>query len=122
MDPVIAHNPGSLLQLVERSNFVGLWRLDTRDRKLHWSPQLARLHGVPPGYAPAFQDALSHYAPEHRGELAKRVRACAERGEPFDIEVQVQSPQGRRTWVRCVGQPLRDGSGANRDGNVDAML
>lgn len=111
MDPVIARNPGSLLQLVESSAFLGFWRLQSREQRLHWSPQLARLHGAPAGYVPAFDEALSHFAEEHRGELAARMRACEERGENFDIEVQLQSLQGRRTWVRCVGQPLRDEQG-----------
>lgn len=112
MDPVTAHNPGSLLQLVESSTFLGFWRLDARQCHLHWSPQLARLHGAPPGYVPAFDEALSHFAPEHRAELAARMRDCQAHGTRFDIEVQLQSLQGRRTWVRCVGQPFRDAQGA----------
>lgn len=112
MDSVIAHNPGSLLQLVERSSFVGFWRRDARDGRVYWSPQLARLHGAPPGYAPAFEQAFEHYVDEHRIELMSRVRTCEEHGTCFDIEVQLQSMQGRRIWVRCVGQPLRDEAGA----------
>src|SRR5205085_6471936 len=112
MDPVIAQNPGSLLQLVERSAFVGFWRLDTRHRTLYWSQQMARLHGAPPGYTPAFDEAMTHYVDEHRRDVEARVRACLERGEPFDVEVQLESLQGRRIWVRCVGQALRDELGA----------
>ena len=112
MDPVTAHDPASLLELAERSAFVGFWRLDTRHHTLYWSQQMARLHGAPPGYSPSFDNALSHYVEEDRAELAARVRTCQERGEPFDIEVQLRSLQGRRTWVRCVGQPLRDAQGA----------
>jgi diguanylate cyclase (GGDEF)-like protein/PAS domain S-box-containing protein len=112
MDPVIAHNAGKLLELVERSAFVGFWRLDARNGTLTWSEQLARLHGAPPGYVPTFEQALQHYVPQHRAELAARVRACQEQGVSFDVEVQIESMQGRRTWVRCVGQPLRDEAGA----------
>jgi diguanylate cyclase (GGDEF)-like protein/PAS domain S-box-containing protein len=112
MDPVTAPDAGSLLELAERSAFVGFWRLDTRHHTLYWSQQMARLHGAPPGYTPSFDNVLSHYVDEHRAELQARVRACEEHGEPFDIEVQLQSLQGRRTWVRCVGQPLRDAQGA----------
>ena len=111
MDPVTAHDPGSLLQLVERSAFIGFWRRDARHRKLYWSPQMARMHGATPGATPDFDDAFADYAEEHRAELAACVRACEEQGEPFDLEVQLQSPQGRRTWVRCVGQPWRDAQG-----------
>jgi diguanylate cyclase (GGDEF)-like protein/PAS domain S-box-containing protein len=111
MDSVISQNAGNLLQLVERSAFVGFWRLDSRRGQVYWSDQLARLHGAPPGYTPTFENALGHYAEEHRAELQARVRACEEQGEPFDIEVQVELMQGRRVWVRCVGQPVRDADG-----------
>ncbi|MEJ8840428.1 sensor domain-containing protein [Ramlibacter sp. AN1133] len=112
MDSVIAHNAGQLLELVERSVFLGFWRLDAREGRLYWSEQLARLHGAPAGYMPTFDNAMSHYAEEHRGELQARILACQEQGTPFDLEVQLHTMQGRRIWVRCVGQPLRDEHGA----------
>lgn len=112
MDPVLASGAANLLRLVERSAFVGFWRLDARAAHVYWSEQLARLHGAAPGYAPTYEQALAHFAPEHRAELAARMEACGQQGTPFDVEVQVDSVQGRRIWVRCVGQPLRDASGA----------
>jgi diguanylate cyclase (GGDEF)-like protein/PAS domain S-box-containing protein len=111
MDSVIAQNAGDLLQLVERSAFVGFWRLDARQGHLYWSEQLARLHGAAPGFTPVFEDALGHFPDEHRAEVAARLRACQEQGTPFDIEVQLRTMQDRRVWVRCVGQPLRDEAG-----------
>jgi diguanylate cyclase (GGDEF)-like protein/PAS domain S-box-containing protein len=111
MDPVTAAN-ADLLQLVERSAFIGFWRLDAKHGRVYWSEQLARLHGAPPGYTPTFDNALGHYAEEHRAELEARMRACQEEGIPFDIEVQLHSMQGRRIWVRCVGQPFTDADGA----------
>lgn len=112
MDPLIAHNAGELLQLVERSAFVGFWRLDAHAGRLSWSDQLARMHGAPRGYAPAFDEALAHYVEEHRPELEARLRACREQGTRFDIEVQLRTLQARRVWVRCVGEPLHAPDGA----------
>ncbi|MCC2674250.1 MAG: hypothetical protein K0R58_1197, partial [Ramlibacter sp.] len=124
MDSVTTDNHAArLLQLVERSAFIGFWRLDAQQGSLYWSEQLARLHGAPPGYTPAFDNALGHYAEEHRAELESRMRACREQGVPFDVEVQLHSMQGRRVWVRCVGQPLRaaDGSLAGAEGLVQEI-
>ncbi|NML45235.1 EAL domain-containing protein [Ramlibacter sp. G-1-2-2] len=112
MDPAISNNASDLLQLVERSAFIGFWRLDARQGQLHWSEQLARMHGAPPGYTPTFENSLDHYAREHRAELEAAVRRCEQDGTPFDVEVQIDSIEGRRTWVRCVGQAWRDGNGA----------
>jgi diguanylate cyclase (GGDEF)-like protein/PAS domain S-box-containing protein len=123
MDSVIAQNAGQLLQLVERSAFVGFWRLDASKGQLYWSDQLARLHGVPPGYVPTFDNAMGQYAEEHRVELASRLQACQQQGIPFDIEVQLHSMEGRRIWVRCIGQPLlgEDGSIAGAEGLVQEI-
>jgi diguanylate cyclase (GGDEF)-like protein/PAS domain S-box-containing protein len=120
---VTASNADHLLKLVERSAFIGFWRLDAKQGHLYWSEQLARLHGAPPGYTPTFENALGHYAEEHRAELEARMRACQEQGIPFDIEVQLNSLQGRRIWVRCVGQPLAaaDGSLAGAEGLVQEI-
>jgi diguanylate cyclase (GGDEF)-like protein/PAS domain S-box-containing protein len=111
MDSVIAADARNLLQLVERTAFVGFWRLDAKLGRIYWSDQLARLHGAPPGYAPTYANALDHFVKEHRAELDARVRACQADGKPFDIEVQIDTLQGRRLWVRCVGQPLADEAG-----------
>ena len=112
MNPVIASGAVELLQLVEHSAFIGFWRREARSGRLYWSAQLAALHGAPPGYAPGYDQALDHYAREHRAQLAVALRACEVAGTPFDLEVQVDTLQGRRIWVRCVGQALRDATGA----------
>ena len=108
MNSVIAHHASELLRLAERSAFVGFWRLDAQRGQLAWSDQLARLHGAEPGYQPSYENALAHFAQEHRSELDGRMRACREQGTPFDLEVQLRTLQGQLLWVRCVGQPLRD--------------
>lgn len=122
MEAAAASDPGNLLQLVERAAFIGFWRLDARGA-LAWSDQLARLHGAQPGYAPPPDDPLRHFAEEHRAGLAAHLQACREQGLAFDVEVQVQPLQGRRIWVRCVGQPLRaaDGSIAGAEGLVQEI-
>lgn len=111
MDFVNPAAAGNLLQLLERTAFVGVWRLDPRRGRVFWSDQLARMHGHAPGYAPPAANPFQHFAEAHQPELQARARACLEQGEPFDIEAQIDHAQGRRTWVRCVGQPVRDEAG-----------
>jgi diguanylate cyclase (GGDEF)-like protein/PAS domain S-box-containing protein len=101
-----------LFRLIERSVFVGAWRIDAALRRAVWSDQLAALHGLAPGYAPPEGEVLAHYAAEYRAELEECLRRCVEFGEPFDVEVQIETADARRAWVRCVGQPVRDAGGA----------
>ncbi len=102
----------SMLSLVERAAFVGLWALDLPSNELSWSDQLAAMHDAPAGYRPANENAFDGYAPEWRDKLRALVQACASAGEPFDEEMQIVTQKGRRAWVRSIGQAVRDGAGA----------
>ncbi len=101
----------TLLQLLERAAFVGIWTLDLARDRLDWSEQLAAIHEAPAGYTPARQDAFARYTPEWRDRIAQLVRDCAERGEPFDEEMQILTLGGRRVWVRSIGHAVRDAAG-----------
>jgi len=102
----------TLLKLLERTAFVGVWTLDLGRDCLEWSDQLAAIHEAPAGYTPARENAFAFYAPEWREQVKRLVQDCAERGEPFDEEMQIVTLQGRRAWVRSIGHAVRDPSGA----------
>ena len=105
------HQVQTLLKLLERTAFVGVWTLDLEQDQLEWSDQLAELHDAPPGYKPPREDAFGFYAPEWRDEVLGLVQACATVGEPFDQEMQIITLKGRRAWVRSIGQAVRDEAG-----------
>jgi diguanylate cyclase (GGDEF)-like protein/PAS domain S-box-containing protein len=107
-----SHRTHSLLKLLERTAFVGVWTLDLKSDRLEWSDQLAALHDAPPGYVPPREQAFDFYSPEWRGKIFQLVQACATRGEPFDEEMQIVTRSGRRAWIRTIGHPVRDAGGA----------
>jgi diguanylate cyclase (GGDEF)-like protein/PAS domain S-box-containing protein len=102
----------TLLKLLERTAFIGVWSLDLATDELAWSEQLAALHDAPRGYTPSRNDAFVHYAPEWRDAIRALVQACARDGTPFDEEMQIVTQKGRRAWVRTIGHAVRDESGA----------
>lgn len=112
MEPALSERAQSLLALAERTAAVGSWMLDARRQWLHWSDQLACMHGAQAGYAPPAHEAFRHIVEQDRPRLDALVHACAGEGTAFDVEVQILTLQGQRAWVRCVGQPVRDGAGA----------
>ncbi len=101
----------TLLKLLERAAFVGVWTLDLARDRLEWSEQLAAIHEALPGYTPPRSQAFSLYAPEWREQIEALVAACATTGEPFDEEMQILTLQGRRLWVRTIGHAVRDDAG-----------
>ena len=101
----------TVLKLLERTAFVGVWMLDLAQDRLEWSDQLAAIHDAPPGYTPAREQAFELYAPEWRDKMRALVDACASLGEMFDEEVQIVTLQGRQAWVRSIGHAVRDSDG-----------
>jgi diguanylate cyclase (GGDEF)-like protein/PAS domain S-box-containing protein len=101
----------TLLKLLERTAFVGVWTLDLEQDELEWSDQLAAIHDAPPGYKPPREDAFGFYAPEWRDKVLALVEACATTGEPFDEEMQIVTLKGRRAWVRSIGHAVRNEAG-----------
>ena len=100
-----------VVRMLERAASIGVWRLDLQPPRLAWSDQLAALHGAPAGYPPPADEPLSHYAPGCKASLEGLLQACATDGKPFDEEAQILLLDGRRAWVRSLGQPVRDESG-----------
>jgi len=106
----VAHQ-ARLLELAGRAARFGGWSVDLEDDTCTWSDVTAEIHGMPHGYSPTVDEGIGFYAPEYRDRIRERFTACAEHGQPYDEELQIIDADGRRRWVRTVGEPVRDGQG-----------
>lgn len=102
----------ALLSMASRLGRLGAWEVDLPSRQVTWSDELCVIHEVPPGYSPSFEDAVAFFAPEDRESVSAAFSACVHQGTPFDLELQVVTAAGRRLGVRCIGEAVRDRSGA----------
>ena len=91
---------------------LGGWRVELHSGQVHWSNEVARIHGEPQGFSPSLDQGLNYYADEHRALIRQRVVACIEQGMPFAEELQIITREGDRRWVRCVGRAVRNERGA----------
>ena len=98
------HASQALLDKTGRIAGIGGWALELATQKLVWSDQTCRIHDREPGHQPTLEEALDHYAPEARAEVAQAVQHCIDTGERFDFQFEVVTAQGRRIWVRSVGE------------------
>ncbi len=87
---------------------LGGWRVDLQSGQVHWSKEVARIHGEPAGFSPSLEQGLNYYADEHRALIRARVVACIDDGSPFAEELQIITRAGDRRWVRCVGRAVRN--------------
>lgn len=92
-----------LLNRVGEVAGVGGWEYELRSGQVVWTDQTSRIHGVEPGYQPELNKAIEFYAPEARLVIQDVLDRAARTGEGWDLELPLIRADGRRIWVRTVG-------------------
>ena len=100
-----------LLRIASEAARVGGWTIELPQRKLTWSDENCLIHDVPPGSTPTLEEGLDYFLPEYRDGVIRLVGACERDGTPYDFEAEKYTATGRRIWVRCCGEAVRDGAG-----------
>lgn len=90
---------------------IGGWVIDLKANRIDWSDEVAALHDMPPGYSPTVEEGMNMFVPESQPVMADALRACREEGTPYDLELEKVTANGRRFWVRAMGQAVRDQAG-----------
>ena len=107
-----AEQESTLLSLVSRRARLGGWRYNITSKQLFWTAITAEIHGVSSSVTPTVEDAINFYVPEHRDTIARAFNACIEAGAPFDEILEIISKNGKRVWVRAIGEAERGPDGA----------
>lgn len=101
-----------LLNTASSVGVLGGWELDFPSLELHWSDEVARIHGLRPGEPPPpLAGALSFYHEDDRDMVGNLVDAAIQEQASFDFEARVVRADGAVVWVRAVGQPVLDNQG-----------
>ncbi len=85
---------------------IGGWEFDIATGDLIWSDQTARIHGRPPGYKPTYEESFSYFPVEYHPYIQKEVDAAMAVCGTYDLELPLVRPDGRRVWVRLIGEVL----------------
>ncbi|NOU29467.1 MAG: response regulator [Polyangiaceae bacterium] len=101
----------ALLRIAVNAARIGGFRISLPSYQTHLSDEVRAIRDFPPGYWPTMEEAVEGYEPEYRPAIFAAVRACAERGTPYDLEVRLVTPKKRRLWVRLMGEPRRNAEG-----------
>jgi PAS domain S-box-containing protein len=101
-----------LLEIAGEVGRFGGWSVDVRNDAIHWSDEVARIHGLDPEVVRTVATGISYYVPEDRPRIAEAYERCVRDGTPFDQEVQlVRQSDGAVRWVNAIGRAERDGHG-----------
>lgn len=107
----------SLLEIASRIGRVGAWIVELPERSITLSEEIYEIFDAPRDFQPTVSNMLAFYTPEFRAIAQDAFDACVRDGSPFDLEMQVESTKGRRSWVRVLGEADRDA-----EGKVKAVL
>ncbi len=101
----------ALLHMAGETARFGGWSVDLRTDTCTWSDTVADIHGTPQGYSPPLEEGINFYAPGWREKISRVFTDCAQKGIPYDEEMEIITKQGKRVWVRTAGKPVRDNDG-----------
>jgi diguanylate cyclase (GGDEF)-like protein/PAS domain S-box-containing protein len=101
----------TLVQIAGRIAHLGGWIEDLGGDKVFWSDEVCDIHEVPHGTAPAAMDAASFVLPEWRPMCRQLFQACVRDGVPFDCEIQIETRNGTRKWIRLTAEAVYGAEG-----------
>jgi PAS domain S-box-containing protein len=85
---------------------VGGWEIDLEISELTWTDEVRRIHEVPMDYKPDLATAIDFYTPESQPVITASVNALIERGEPFDLSLEITTAKRNSRWIRAIGKGI----------------
>jgi len=91
---------------------VGSWQFDLNARKLSWSDELFRIHGLDPGLPPPqYEEFARLFTAESWERLRKTMEGAIETGKVAEVDLELVRPDGSKRWISTRGQAVRDTAG-----------
>ncbi len=97
-----------ILRMSGRLARLGSWTYEVAGKTMSWSDEAAAILDFPPDRPATLEDLTAASDDSARGRLGEALRRTLEDGVPFEAEVRLTTPRGRKVWVHSVGQPVRD--------------
>lgn len=102
----------ALLQEIGFMTQTGGWETDLFSRQTRWSKELLEIVGVQNDFTPTTEKIMDFFAPEFKPVIRHKVREALASGHGWDEELKIITAGQQEVWVRCIGKPLLDASGA----------
>ena len=118
-DSGVPDNELSPIELVEhrlaesqRIAHIGSFEWDIATGSIWSSDETYHLYDLnPEQYRLTFEEFVRSISLKFRAEIERRLRACAERGAPFDEVFSYETRTRKERWMRCAAKLIRDGAG-----------
>jgi PAS domain S-box-containing protein len=99
-----------LLEHTEQLADVGGWEADAETGEQRWTGGTYEIHDIDPDaeFDPTVDAGVGFYHPADQEVIARCVERCMEYGEPYDVELRLQTAEDRLRWVRATGEAIRE--------------
>ena len=100
------------LRLAAEAGRLGTWEWELPSRRVTWSPEIERIHGIEIGsFAGTFEAYQSDLHPDDRERVLAAVEDTIANRTPYLIEYRIVRPDGQVRWIEARGQLFLDASG-----------
>ncbi|MGK7371537.1 MAG: PAS domain-containing sensor histidine kinase, partial [Candidatus Halalkalibacterium sp. M3_1C_030] len=97
---------------------IGDWEFDLKKKELTWSPMVYKIYELDPDSPlPSFEQIKDMYVGDDYERHGQVVRQGIEEGEPFDLDLEIETGKGHRKYVRAKGIPEK-----NKKGDVQKLV
>lgn len=104
----------TMLMEAQQLSGLGTWSYDLVSLEVTWSRELYLILGLDPATPPIpFEEQHKLYGESSWQQLCQAVQRSISDGCPYEVDLKVRRPDGRRCWVRARGERSR----TSRDGN-----
>jgi len=108
----------SWLGMAEGAGHVGHWEYAVEARRLSWSDEMYRIHGLwREHYTPSLESALSAFHPLDGKRLSTLLEEAMDHGRKLDVAARLRRPDGETRHVVIRGETRLD-----VDGNVETLF
>lgn len=111
----------TILNETSASAKVGGWELNVSTGELTWTDETFRILGVEKteGQQPMLPEGLSLFTPHGQTIIEDAINLALTLGEPYSLEVQAKTVDGRVFWVYTNGKPnFKDGKIVSLSGTI----
>lgn len=82
---------------------LGGWMANPFTDYLKWTDGVYEIIEAPRDYAPGLEKGLKFFLPQYIPVLKERLENCLTTGEPFTLECQVRTTEGKTLWTEVRG-------------------
>ncbi|MDO9171931.1 MAG: PAS domain-containing protein [bacterium] len=91
----------------QRVGEIGHWEYILETRQIVWSEMVFKIFGRDPALGPpSVEDEARYYSPEDARSLREHAAWTIESGEPYELEVTANLPDGRVVELGATGSPV----------------